>query len=300
MLIGEGNGIRVFVVDAGQLRLDGGAMFGVVPRSLWSRKIAPDERNRIPLAMRCLLIETPDGHVLVDSGVGNKEDAKFSDIYGIENGGNPTRLEDSLRSLDVEPGDIGWVVSTHLHFDHAGGNTVRSDAGLVQPAFQRARYVIRRGEWEIAHSDNLRIRASYLGANFDPLDERGLIDLVDEDVEIVPGVRLVSMPGHTADHQGVLVDLGEETLCYLADLVPTAAHVQLPWIMAYDLEPLVTLAEKERWLTRAGEEGWLLVFEHDPVIGAARARPAARGPGCELAEVFEQPIEGSIRHTRGE
>jgi glyoxylase-like metal-dependent hydrolase (beta-lactamase superfamily II) len=265
-------------------------MFGVVPKPLWSRQIPPDERNRIQLAMRCLLIETPDGHVLVDTAVGNKDDAKFGDIYGIENEGNPTRLEDSLRGLGVDPGDIACVVSTHLHFDHAGGNTAQLEDGAVAPAFPRARYVIRRGEWEMAHSDNLRIRASYLSANFDPLMEHGVIDFVDEDVEIAPGVRLVGMPGHTEDHQGVLVDLGDTTVCYPADLVPTAAHVRLPWIMAYDLEPLVTLAEKERWLTRAGEEGWLLVFEHDPLIAAARARPAERGLGCNLGEVIEQPV----------
>lgn len=289
-MIGEGRGIRVFTVDAGGLRLDGGAMFGVVPKPLWSRHIEPDERNRIPLAMRCLLIETPDGRVLVDTGVGNKEDAKFHDIYGIENGGTPTRLEDSLGELGVQPSDIAWVVSTHLHFDHAGGNTVRRDDGRIVPAFPAARYLVRAGEWEAAHSDNRRIRASYLAPNFDPLAEHSVLDFVREDVEVIPGVHLVRMPGHTADHQGVIVDLGRETVCYLADLVPTTAHVRLPWIMAYDLEPLVTLAEKERLLTRAGELGWRLVFEHDPVVACARAVPAEGGVGCRLEDLGEQRV----------
>jgi glyoxylase-like metal-dependent hydrolase (beta-lactamase superfamily II) len=265
-------------------------MFGVVPKTLWSRRIEPDERNRIPLAMRCLLLDTPDGWVLVDSGVGKVDDDKFRDIYAIENTGTPTRLEDSLRELGVEPGDIACVVSTHLHFDHAGGNTVRRDDGEIVPAFPAARYLIRAGEWEAAHSDNRRIRASYLPANFDPLAKHAAVDFVSEDVEAVPGVRLVRMSGHTAHHQGVLVDLGRETVCYLADLVPTSAHVRLPWIMAYDLEPLVTLAEKERILTRAGEEGWRLVFEHDPVVASARAVPAEGGVGCRLEEIVEQPL----------
>ncbi len=292
MLIGEGNGIRVFAVDGGQLRLDGGAMFGVVPKPLWSRRIAPDERNRIPLAMRCLLLETPEGRILVDTGVGNKEEDRFRDIYAIQNEGDPTRLEDSLRELGVTAGDIAWVINTHLHFDHAGGNTVRQSDGEIVPAFPDARYLIRTGEWEAAHSDNRRIRASYLPANFDPVAEHGVVNFVDEDVDVVPGVRLVRMPGHTAHHQGVLVDLGSETVCYPADLVPTSAHVRLPWVMAYDLEPRVTLAEKERWLTRAAEEGWRLVFEHDPIVASARAIPAEGGVGCVLDEIVEQPLAG--------
>ncbi len=292
MLIGEGSGIRVYAVDGGRLRLDGGAMFGVVPKPLWSRHITPDERNRIPLAMRCLLLETPEGRILVDTGVGSKDEDKFRDIYGIENEGAPTRLEDSLHELGVDPGDIGWVVSTHLHFDHAGGNTVRRDDGQIVPAFPNARYMIRTGEWEAAHSDNRRIRASYLSANLDPLAEHGVVDFVDEDVDVVPGVRLVRMPGHTAHHQGVLVDLGSEIVCYLADLVPTSAHVRLPWIMAYDLEPLITLSEKERVLTQAGDEGWRIVFEHDPVVALARARPAGGGVGCQLDDIVEQPLAG--------
>lgn len=292
MLIGEGNGIRVFAVDGGRLRLDGGAMFGVVPKPLWSRHIVPDERNRIPLAMRCLLVETPAGRVLVDTGAGKVDDARFRDIYGIENDGTPTRLEDSLRELGVEPDDISYVVSTHLHFDHAGGSTIRRDDGQLVPAFPAARYLVRTGEWEAAHSDNRRIRASYLRGDIDPLAEHDVIDFVDDDVDVVAGVRLVRMPGHTAHHQGVLVDLGTEIVCYLADLVPTSAHVRLPWIMAYDLEPLVTLSAKERILTRAGEQGWRLVFEHDPVVASARAAPAEGGVGCRLEGIVQQPVQG--------
>ncbi len=287
MLIAEAGGVRVRTVDAGRVWLDGGAMFGVVPKPLWSRRIRPDARNRIPLAMRCLLIETPEAVVLVDDGVGDKEEAKFRDIYGVVNEGRPTRLEDSLRAAGVAPEEVDVVVNTHLHFDHAGGNTRRGEDGAAVPSFPGARYVIRRGEWEVAHSENERIRASYLRHNFDPLEGAARLELVEEDGEVVPGVRLLHTPGHTAFHQSVLVRVGERTVCFLADLVPTRAHLSLPWIMGYDLEPLVTLETKRRVLTRAGREGWLLVFEHDPVVACGRAVPREGRDGCELEEARE-------------
>lgn len=296
MLIAEGSGIRVSTLDAGRVRLDGGAMFGVVPKPLWSRRIHPDGRNRIPLAMRCLLVETAEAVVLVDTGVGNKENEKFIDIYGVENAGQPTRLEDSLRKAGLEPEDVDFVVSTHLHFDHAGGNTAMEPDGRVAPAFPEARYFIRRGEWELAHLDNERIRASYLPANFDPLMEDGRVALVGEDGELVSGIEVVHTPGHTPHHQSVLVRVGSETVFFLADLVPTRAHLSLPWIMGYDLEPLVTLESKRKILGRAGRERWLLVFEHDPVVACGRAVPRATGDGCELQEAREdEDLAAEIR-----
>ena len=255
MLIAETDRMRVHTVNARPA--SSGRWRDVrrgVPKPLWTRRIPADERNRIPLAMRCLLIELDGITILVDNGLGNKEDDRFQDIYGVENRGDPTRLEDSLRSLGIEPGDIDLMVNTHLHFDHAGGNTLRS-GGDLRASFPNARYVMRRGEWEVAHSDNPRIRASYLTHNFQPLAGEGKIDFIDEDTLIAPGVRLVSTPGHTAFHQSVLVEMGEETVFYLGDLVPTRAHVGLPWIMAYDLDPLATLDQKSRWLTRAADEG---------------------------------------------
>ncbi|MDX1396641.1 MAG: MBL fold metallo-hydrolase [Gemmatimonadota bacterium] len=289
MLIGEGRGIRVHAIDAGDVRLDGGSMFGVVPKTLWSRGIEADERNRIPMKMRCLLVETPERRILVDTGAGNKTSEKLRAIYGIDNEGEPTRLETSLQTVGVEPEDVDLVVATHLHFDHAGGQTTLRDDGSIVPAFPNARYVIRRGEWHAGHSANRRIRSSYTRADFDPLEEACVLELVEGDQEIVPDVLLVGLPGHTADHQGVLIDLGEEIVWFPCDLVPTSAHLRLSWIMAYDLEPLVTLATKERWLTRAGREGWRIVFPHDHAVVSGRAAPSEKGVGCVLEDIVNEP-----------
>ncbi|UCG75974.1 MAG: MBL fold metallo-hydrolase [Gemmatimonadota bacterium] len=284
MIVCESGGLRVRTVDAGRLRLDGGAMFGVVPKPLWSARIQPDERNRIELAMRCLLIESDERVVLVDTGLGHKEDEKFREIYGVENEGQPSRLEDSLRAAGVDPESVDTVVCTHLHFDHAGGATRREPDGAIVPAFSRARYVIRRGEWDFAHQTNERVRASYRTGNFEPLAAAGMVDFVDEDREVAPGIQVVRTPGHTPHHQSVIVRAGELTVFYPADLAPTHAHLPLPWMMGYDVEPLVTLESKRTWLSRAGTEGWRIVLCHDPLIATGVARPAARG-GCELMEV---------------
>ncbi|HKJ92940.1 MAG TPA: MBL fold metallo-hydrolase [Longimicrobiales bacterium] len=268
----------IHALEAGLQRLDGGAMFGVVPKPLWQRRIPADERNRIPLAMRCLLVETPDALVLIDTGVGNKQDEKFIEIYGIENPGSPTRLEDAIRDAGHEPSAVDVVVSTHLHFDHAGGNTVRDDVGAVRPSFPQARHYVQRGEWEFAHLDNERIRASYELHNFDPVQQAGLWTFLDGAAEVVPGIEVLPTPGHTPHHQSVLLRSGGETACFLADLIPTAAHLPLPWIMGYDVEPLVTLKTKRTLLGRAQDEGWLLVFEHDPVTAWGRLVPGEKRP----------------------
>jgi glyoxylase-like metal-dependent hydrolase (beta-lactamase superfamily II) len=289
MLIGEGRGIRVHAIDAGDVRLDGGSMFGVVPKVMWSRHFEADDRNRMVMAMRCLLIEADGRRILVDSGAGNKLDAKLRSIYGIENEGDPTRLETSLyERAGVKPEDIDLVVATHLHFDHAGGQTTFRDDGEIVPSFPNARYLIRRGEWEAGHSDNRRIRSSYTRDDFEPLQGAGVLELTEGDMDVVPGVRVVGHPGHTADHQGVLVDLGGETVWFPCDLAPTSAHLRLSWIMAYDLEPLVTLASKEAWLTRAAEHGWRIVFAHDRGVVAGRATPTKSGVGCELDDLLHE------------
>jgi len=264
-------------LEGGTQRLDGGAMFGVVPKPLWQRRIPADERNRIPLALRCLLIEHDDGLVLVDTGLGNKEDAKFKDIYGVVNEGTDGRtcLEDALTELGYAPGDVRWVINTHLHFDHAGGNTFRDPAGRVAVTFPRARYVVQRGELEFARRTNERTAASYLPPNFEPVS----FTLVTGEAEPLPGVRCVPTPGHVPFHQSVLVESAGERVCFVADLVPTAAHVPLPWIMGYDLEPLVTLESKRRLYQRAEAEAWLLFFEHDATVIAGRVGREGKGFG---------------------
>ncbi|MDZ7780271.1 MAG: MBL fold metallo-hydrolase [Gemmatimonadota bacterium] len=270
--------IRIHALEAGLQWLDGGAMFGVVPKPLWEKRIPADERNRIPLALRCLLVEAPNALVLVDNGIGNKQDEKFRDIYGVQNEGNPTRLEDAIRDVGFEPSDIDIMLDTHLHFDHAGGNTVLGADGIVRPAFPDARYVVQEGELELARSRNERIRASYLEANHQPVTDAGLWDLVRGEAEITEGVSVLPTPGHTPHHQSVLVQSDGETACFLADVCPTTAHLPLPWIMGYDLEPLVTLESKRGLWPRALEEDWLLVFEHDPVTAWGRLDPDADRP----------------------
>jgi len=270
--------MRIHALEAGGQWLDGGAMFGVVPKPLWEKRIPADERNRIPLALRCLLVEAPEALVLIDTGIGNKESDKFHDLYGVENAGSPTRLEDAIRAAGFAPDDIDIVLSTHLHFDHAGGNTFVDEDGEVRPSFPGARYVVQRAEFDFAHSGNERIRASYLKDNFDPIAEAGLWDFVEGEAEVTRGVRVLPTPGHTPHHQSVLLTSDGDTGCYLADVCPTTAHLPLPWIMGYDLEPLVTLESKRGLWSRARSEEWLLIFEHDPEVAWGRLDPASERP----------------------
>jgi glyoxylase-like metal-dependent hydrolase (beta-lactamase superfamily II) len=281
-------GLRCHTLEGGLQRLDGGAMFGVVPRTLWMKRVPPDERNRIPLALRCLLVEHPDGLVLIDTALGNKEEARFLDIYGVENQGleGATQLEDALASVGFLPNDIRWVINTHLHFDHAGGNTTM-DPDLeddprrhVRPTFPNATYVVQRGELEFARHTNERTRASYLPHNFEPIAGANRWRLLDGDGEALPGISVRLTPGHVPFHQSVVLRDGGDTAVFVADLIPTVAHLPLPWIMGYDLEPLRTLESKRRLLEDAVAGGWRLIFEHDPTI--ASGIPVAEGKGVVL------------------
>lgn len=272
-------------LQAGAVKLDGGAMFGVVPKPLWERRIPPDDRNRIALGMRCLLVEHDVGLVLIDTGAGNKEDEKFYGIYGIQNSGagGRTALEDAVAAAGFRVDDVKLVVNTHLHFDHAGGNTYRDATGVVRPSFPNARYVVQAGEYHYATHTNERTAASYFAHNFEPLAELGLLDLIDGTREIVDGISSVPTPGHTPHHQSILVDGGGgERALFLADLVPTAAHLPLAWIMGYDVEPLVTLETKRRVLARAAGEGWLAVFEHDAAVAWGRIAHDGRNYGLAV------------------
>jgi len=263
---------RIHAIQAGGQQLDGGAMFGVVPKTLWSRRLEADAKNRIPMGMRCLLVEHDDGLVLIDTGSGNKETPKFHEIYAIENGGEAgrTALEDGIRAAGFDTADIRLVINTHLHFDHAGGNTWRNDGGEVRATCANARYVVQRGEFEYATHTNERTAASYFSPNWDVIAAAGRLDLVEGDREIIPGISVRRTPGHTPHHQSVILRSGGETCCFLGDVVPTAHHLPLPWIMGYDVEPLVTLESKRHLLADALREDWLLVFEHDAHIGFGR------------------------------
>ncbi len=255
----------VHAIQAGGQKLDGGAMFGVVPKPLWERRIPADERNRIQLGMRCLLVEHDLGPIVIDTGAGNKENEKFHEIYGVENRSEPgpTWLEDGVRAAGFRPEDVVMVLNSHLHFDHAGGNTTLGADGVVRATFPNARYFVQEREYQWATKTNERTAASYFPHNFEPLRSSGQLELVRGEREIAPGVRAIPTPGHTPGHHGFLLESGGEKLFYLADLVPTAHHVPLAWIMGYDVEPLVTLETKRVILKRAVEENWLVVFEHD-------------------------------------
>ena len=284
-------GLRCHTLEGGLQRLDGGAMFGVVPRPLWSTRMAPDERHRIPLAMRCLLVEHPDGLVLVDTALGNKEDDKFLGIYGVENAGleGATQLEDALAVAGFLPTDVRWVINTHLHFDHAGGNTTldpeleNDPRRHVRPTFPNATYLVQRGELEFARHTNERTRASYLPHNFEPIAAANRWRLLEGDGEVLPGISVRLTPGHVPWHQAVLVEDRGETAAFVADLMPTAAHLPLPWIMGYDLEPLRTLESKRALLRDAERGGWRLIFEHDPTIASGLL--VAEGKGFGLRDL---------------
>jgi len=287
--------LRCHTLEGGLQRLDGGAMFGVVPKPLWDREIAPDERNRIPLAMRCLLVEHRDGLILIDTAVGTKDDAKFREIYGIENAprggseGPASQLLDALHDAGYTAADVKWVINTHLHFDHAGGNTYRDparvgdDEGVLRPTFPNATYVVQRGDLEFARKTNERTRASYLGPNFEPIADAGKFKMLNGDAEVLPGIFARVTPGHVPWHQAVLVEDGGETAAFVADLIPTASHLRLPWIMGYDVEPLRTLESKRQLLREAADEGWRIVFEHDASVAWGRVVRKGSGVGLEDA-----------------
>ena len=260
--------LTIHAIQAGGQKLDGGAMFGVVPKPLWERRIKADEKNRIQMGMRCLLIEHASGLILIDTGAGNKEDEKFKGIYGLENEGedNRTWLEDGLKKVGATPDDVAVVINTHLHFDHAGGNTFTDEKGAVKPTFPKAKYIVKRGEYDYATHTNERTAASYFERNFMPIVNAHKFEFVSREKEIVKGIRVIPTPGHTPFHQSVLIESGGERGFFLADMCPTSHHLPLPWIMGYDVEPLVTLETKRRIFHQAEAEDWLMIFEHDAFV----------------------------------
>lgn len=253
----------------GFFRLDGGAMFGVVPKPLWQKRTTPDDRNRIHLGLRPLLVRTPAHTVLIDAGIGDKMSPKDVEIYGID---RRPDLATSLAAIGVTADDIDVVIASHLHFDHAGGFTRRSDTGTLVPAFPRATYYVRRAEWEDATHPHERNRASYLAENFVPLADHGVLRFIEGDGEVVPGISAWRTGGHTMHHQLIRIESGGRTGVFVADLMPTAAHVDDPWIMGYDLYPMDTFWFKKEFVREAIAGEYVIFFEHDPAIAAGIIR----------------------------
>jgi glyoxylase-like metal-dependent hydrolase (beta-lactamase superfamily II) len=244
----------------GLFGLDGGAMFGVIPRPVWQKTNPPDDRNRIRLALRPLLVVAGPHRILIDAGIGDKEDEKFRDLYRIE---KTDTLDASLGRAGFAPAEITHVVLTHLHFDHCGGATRLDAGGRVAPRFPNARYVVQRLELELARNPNRRSRAAYLAANFEPLAAAGLLDVIDGDCELAPGVRLARVGGHTPGLMLAFIESGNRTAVFCSDLIPTRAHIATPYIMGYDLTPLETMEQKEKLVGRAAAGHWLCFLGHD-------------------------------------
>lgn len=273
--------LEFLVLNDGTLRLDGGAMFGVIPKPMWEKKSRADDRNRVVLAMNCLLIRAAGKTILVETGAGDKWDAKRRDIYDFE--GSP-RLPDQLAAHGVKPENVDIVINTHLHFDHCGWNT-RTVNGKVRPTFPNARYVVQKKDFEHAKNPTERDRASFILENYLPVEEAGQWWLLEGETEIGPGVTVFPVPGHTHAMQCVKLTDGGKTAVFLADLVPTTAHLPLAWIMGFDLFPLTTLESKKKWLPQIEKNSWLTLFAHDRVIRAAYLRERNGNYEAEPAQI---------------
>jgi glyoxylase-like metal-dependent hydrolase (beta-lactamase superfamily II) len=281
MRLGE---FELFSLSDGFFALDGGAMFGVVPKVFWQKSNPPDDRNRITLALRPLLIKIPaevtpqrsageSPLVLMETGVGDKQDTKFQEIYKVK---HESHLLDSLRAAGFRPEDVTHVINSHLHFDHCGGNTKGGTGGGGQgsgnqppaavPTFPNAKYYVQAKEWATATNPDKRSKASYLPENFMPVFEAGQLVQLQGDAEIVPGVSVVHTGGHTGGHQLLIVRSQGKTAIYWGDLIPTASHINVPYVMGYDTMPLQTMDQKEKLLKQALAENWLMFFEHDPEV----------------------------------
>jgi glyoxylase-like metal-dependent hydrolase (beta-lactamase superfamily II) len=248
------------VISDGTYHLDGGAFFGVVPKTLWERRLPADGKNRVPTGLNSLIVRTPGHTVLIETGIGNKLSDKMVQIYG-----QPAQLLDNLSAAGFSPEDFDIVINTHLHFDHCGWNTIRR-GGQIMPAFPKAKYYVQEGEWQYAQNASERDRISYISDNYNPLVASGQMELLQGDREIVPGISVKVFPGHTAHMQAVTIASGGRTACYISDLIPTTAHLDMAWSPAFDLYPLDTIASRKRYYAQAIPEEWLTVFTHDVKI----------------------------------
>jgi glyoxylase-like metal-dependent hydrolase (beta-lactamase superfamily II) len=251
----------IYGLRDGFFYLDGGAMFGVVPKALWQKIYAPDEQNRIRMGLNSLLVQTGEALVLIETGIGPGLDRKFSAYYSVER--KPGLLPE-IERLGFAAADVDFVINTHLHFDHCGGNTCQDSEGKWIPTYPNARYIIRTGEWEYAMDPCYRDKPSYMPHTFLPLKEQGCVRWVEGNEWITEGIQVVSAPGHTAHHQCVKISSEDRVLFFLGDMVPMSAHTGLSYIMSYDLYPLQTLANKKKYFDQAIAGDWLVAFVHDP------------------------------------
>lgn len=263
---------RIEIVPDTEFRLDGGAMFGVIPRVLWERAAPPDEQNRIRMASNCLFVETPTEKILIETGMGEKWTEKQIKIFGVSR--QKPFAESLLEKTGYKPEEISIVVNTHLHFDHCGGNTIFNGAGEIVPAFPNARYFVSENEFNHATDPSERDRASYISDNWEILEKSGQLELKPAVYEVISGLTMTEMRGHNGTMQTVKIESADQTLYNFSDLIPTRAHLPLPWIMGYDLFPLETLENKKRLLPQALKENWLCWFYHD-----------FDAPLCRLTEV---------------
>jgi len=245
------------VISDGTYFLDGGAFFGVVPKTMWSKKVTPDEHNRLDAGLNSLLVRTGKKNILIETGIGNKLSDKLIQIYK-----QPAKLLENLHAAGLAPEDIDIVINTHLHFDHCGWNTVRSGDRIVA-TFPKAKYYVQKKEWEHGRLQLERDAVSYMSPNYDPLVESGQMELLDGDRELLPGISVQVFPGHTANMQAVTVRSGGKTACYISDLIATSNHLDLTWVMAFDLYPLETIESRKRYYGEAIPQRWLTVFTHD-------------------------------------
>ena len=245
------------VVPDGTYISDGGAFFGVVPKTMWSKRVTVDEQNRMAVGLNSILVRTGKKNILIETGIGNKLSEKLIQIYT-----QPAKLLDNLRAAGVAPEDIDIVINTHLHFDHCGWNTVRKGDKFVA-TFPKAKYYVQEKEWEHGRLQLERDAISYMSPNYDPLLESGQMVLLNGDLELLPGISVKVFPGHTANMQAVIVESGGKKACYISDLIPTSAHLDVTWVMAFDLYPLETIQSRKRYYAQAIPEKWLTVFTHD-------------------------------------
>ena len=258
--------IDIHLVSDGQIRLDGGGVYGVVPRAIWRNLATPDRKNRVTMGLNCLLIRTAGKNVLVDTGAGTKHPRRRRALFAMAAG----QLSAGLKEHGLEPADVDIVVLTHLHFDHAGGCTTLGARGRLLPTFPRARYIVQQRDWAEATCTNDRTRPAYLPDDFLPLQEHGQLELVDGEAEVAPGVWVRRTGGHTAGHQMVLVDSNGQQAACMGDIFPTHHHLRPHWVTAWDSYPLDTVAMKQDLLTQAEREGWLMVFGHGTQQHAGR------------------------------